>query len=280
VSWKNMNQNLKFLANEHARRTEAAPPLLSAPLELAGDWRESPPDAVMRVVSRLRDVSLSGFALLSDRQPKRIRIESRGADFPAIWLHNEDADLAWVLVVIGACNWSQLAYQFGHELGHVLCNSWDRLAIPSAPCQWLEESLAEAFTLRGLGLLAASWERDPSLANGAGFANEIRYQRDYRIKPYAAQALNESCAAWFHKARATLDRQGGESSAEGPATLEILAELEKNNASVADLGALNRWPARSGAPLEDYLTLWEQSCSELGAPGRVPKMLRQVLGVQ
>jgi hypothetical protein len=255
-----------------------AAPLLTAPLELAGDWRESPPDAVMRVVARVRDVLLSDVELLSDRQPKRVRIESRGADFPAIWLHNEDADLAWVLVVIEARNWSQLAYQFGHELGHVLCNSWDRLAIPSAPCQWLEESLAEAFTLRGLGLLAANWERDPPFANDAGYANEIRYQRDHQINPHTA--LNESCAAWFHKARTTLDRQGGESSAEGPATLEILAELEKNNASVADLGALNRWPARSGAPLEDYLRLWGQSCAEIGAPGRLPQMLRQVLGVQ
>ena len=256
------------------------PILLSAPLELAGDWRGSPPDAVMRVVSRVREVALCGFALLSDRQPKKLRIESRGADFPAIWLHNEDADLAWVLVVIGDRNWSQLAYQFGHELGHVLCNSWEQIAVPSAPCQWLEESLAEAFTLRGLGLLAASWESDPPLANEAAYANEVRYQRDYRIKPYAAQARNESCAAWFHKARATLDRQGGESSAEGPATLEILAEMERNNSSVADLGALNRWPTRSGAPLEDYLTLWEQSCAEIGAPGRLPKILRQALGVR
>jgi hypothetical protein len=275
-----MNRSVKDSPSGSEQLANGAPPLLTAPLELTGDWRESPPDSVMRVVSRVRDVALSGFPLLSDRQPKRIRIESRGADFPAIWLHNEDADLAWVLVVIGPRNWSQLSYQFGHELGHVLCNSWDRLAIPSAPCQWLEESLAEAFTLRGLGLLAASWERDPPLANDAGYAKEVRYQREYCIKPYAAKAQNESCAAWFHQARATLDRQGGESSAEGPATLEILAELEKNEASVADLGALNRWPGRSGVALEDYLTLWEQSCAEIGAPGRLPKMLRQVLDVR
>ncbi len=86
--------------------------------------------------------------------------------------------------------------------------------------------------------------------------------------------------AWFRKARATLDRQGGESSAEGPATLKILAELERDDASVADLGALNRWPARSGALLEDYLTLWERSCTEIGAPGKLPERLRRTLGVE
>jgi hypothetical protein len=266
--------------SETKRAAKTAAPLRAAPLELTGDWRGSPPNAVMRVVSRVRDVSLSGFSLLSDRQPKTLRIESRGADFPAIWLHNENAELAWVLVVIGDCAWCQLAYQFGHELGHVLCNSWDRLAHPRPPCVWLEESVAEAFTLRGLGLLAASWERDPPFANDAGYASAIREHLGYRIKPYKAQAPNESCAAWFHKARAALDLQGGESSAEGPATLEILAELEKDSACVADLGALNRWPSRSGAPLEDYLTLWEQSCAEIGAPGRLPKRLRQILDVR
>jgi len=262
------------------RSIEASPRLLSAPLELTGDWRGSPPDAVMRVVSRVRDVSLSGVSLFSDRQPNRLRIESRSADFPAIWLHNEDADLAWVLVVIGDCAWAQLAYQFGHELGHVLANSWDRLAVPRAPCVWLEECLVEAFTLRGLSLLAASWERDPPFANDADYANAIREHLDYRIKPYAAQAPSESCAAWFHKARAALDLQGGESSAEGPATLGILAHLKNDSECVADLGALNRWPARSAAPLEDYLMLWEQSCAEIGAPGRLPGHVRRLLGVR
>ena len=234
----------------------------------------------MRVVSRARDVSLSGFELLSDRQPKAIRIESRAKDFPAIWLHDEDASLAWLLVVIGGCDWCQLAYQFGHELGHVLCNSWDKLAYPSAPCQWLEESLAEAFTIRGLGLLAASWESDPLFANDEWFPNEIRRYQGDLVRKYEAKTPEESCASWFAQARSTLDRRGGEASAGGPATLEILAEMERRNSSLADLGALNRWPGRSGLPLEDYLAAWERSCAEIGAPGQLPKMLRQVLGVR
>jgi hypothetical protein len=172
-----------------------------------------------------------------------------------------------------------LAYQFGHELGHVLCNSWDRLARPSPPCQWLEESLVEAFTIRGLGLLAASWERDPPFDGDNGFAKSIQRYRNNLIQGYAAQMPNKSCAAWFRKARASLDLRGGESEAEGPATLGILADLENNNACVEDLGAVNRWPLRSGVPLEDYLDLWEMSCAEIGAPGRLPKRLRHLLNV-
>ena len=164
--------------------------------------------------------------------------------------------MAWILVTIGACDWCQLAYQFGHELGHVLCNSWDNLSRPSAPCQWLEESLAEAFTIRGLDLLAASWERDPPFAGDASFANSIRQYRNNLIKRYEAQAPSETCATWFRTARASLDLKGGESEAEGPATLGILSHLETSNQCVEDLGAINRWPMRSGVPIEDYLALW------------------------
>jgi hypothetical protein len=253
--------------------------LISAPLELVGDWDMSPREAAIRVLSRIRDVSLSGIELYSDRQPKTIRIESRAEGFPAIWLHEENASLAWVLVTIGTCDWCQLAYQFGHELGHVLCNSWDKLARPSAPCQWLEESLAEAFAIRGLGLLAASWERDPPFAGDASFANSIRQYRNSLIKRYEAQAPNKTCAAWFRTAKASLDLRGGESGAEGPAALGILTDLETSDSCVEDLGAVNRWPLRSGVPIEDYLALWETSCAEIGAPGRLPRRVRNLLGV-
>ena len=265
--------------NDSMRRTATRLSLGSAPLELAGDWGMSPPEAVSRVLSRMREVSLSGIRLFSDRQPERMLVESRADGFPAIWLHDEDAGMAWILVTIGECDWCQLAYQFGHELGHVLCNSWDKLAIPSAPCQWLEESLVEAFTIRGLGRLAASWERDPPFDGDADFANSIREYRNNLIKKYEAQAPNETCARWFRAARAALDLRGGESGAEGPATLGILADLENSNAYVEDLGAVNRWPLRSGAAGEDYLALWEVSCTEIGAPGQLPKRLRRLLDV-
>jgi hypothetical protein len=253
--------------------------LLTAPLKLAGDWGMSPPDAVMRVLSRMRDVSLSGIKLFSDRQPMMIRVEGRTEGFPSIWLHNDDARLAWIVINIYPSAWCQLAYQFGHELGHVLCNSWDRLAYPSAPCQWLEESLVEAFAIRGLGRLAASWERDPPIAGDADFADSMRQYRDDLIKKYAAQAPNETCASWLRAARASLDLKGGESDAEGPATIKILGDLDKINTCVEDLGALNRWPLRSGVRIEDYLDFWEQSCVEIGTPGRLPNRLRRLFNL-
>src|SRR5581483_11286267 len=52
-------------------------PLATAPLEIAGDWAESAPADGARVAERLRQAALAGVALVSDRQPARLKIECR-----------------------------------------------------------------------------------------------------------------------------------------------------------------------------------------------------------
>jgi hypothetical protein len=45
------------------------------------------------------------------------------------------------------------------------------------------------------------------------------------------------------------------------------------------LGALNRWPGRTGVPITDYLQQWQASCAELGAAPHLPKRFQDMLGV-
>jgi hypothetical protein len=162
-----------------ARTAGAADPstttnLLSAPLALTGDWGASPRQAAAVVITRMREVSLAGVRLLSDQQPDAIWVEAHSSGSPAIWLHAEPRKTAWIIVDIGGRDWCKLAYQFGHELGHVLANSWQSTAKPQPPTQWLEEAMVEAFSLRGQGLLAASWETNPPFVGDAPFAKAIR----------------------------------------------------------------------------------------------------------
>jgi hypothetical protein len=186
-----------------ALRTAAAEPatLASAPLELAGEWGGSPRPAAMRVLARMREVCLEGVGLVSDRQPERLRVDAHDSGPPAVWLHADPPRTAWVIVDIGARDWSKLAYQFGHELGHVLCNSWWRDARPRPPCQWLEEAMVEAFSLRGLGLLADRWERDPPFAGDAGFGRSIRDYRRNAVARYAGDGGD--IGPWFRASRTT-----------------------------------------------------------------------------
>src|SRR5216683_3001743 len=159
-----------LIAAAAALASEPARSLLTIPLELGGVWKSSPADAVLRVLSRVREVDLEGLRLLSDRQPDKLYVDDHPTGRPAVWLHNDHTNTAWIIVDIGPADWSKLAYQFGHELGHVLGNSWAAASKPGPPCQWLEEAMVEAFSLRGLGRLAASWARNPPFAGNAAWS--------------------------------------------------------------------------------------------------------------
>src|SRR5262245_37791984 len=258
--------------------------LLDAPLEMYGDWGKSPPRAAAAVISRMRQACLAGNKLLSDRQPSALRVEHRSSGSPAIWLHDDGSTTAWIVVTIGERDWCKLAYQFGHELGHVLANSWGPDSKPRRPCQWLEEALVEAFSLRGLEKLADSWAERPPFANDAPFANAIRQYRRSAIENYEKIAFDQfrdsRADAWFRQYRSLLEDDGGITGPAQAVVTTILRELDTDARSIEDLGALNRWVGRSSVPIEQYVRLWQKSCAEIGVAGRLPKRLVGLLGLR
>ena len=175
--------------------------LLSAPIELAGDWGASTPEDALVVLSRTREVCLTGIRLLSDDQPAALRVESRSSGPPHVWL--QSSTRAHVVVDGTARDWGRMAYQFGHELGHVLSNSWQPDSLPLRPSIWLEEALVEAFTLRGLALIADSWEQDPWLPGEAGYSKDLRRYREFLIGGYrnGAAGSKQWLNGWFADSR-------------------------------------------------------------------------------
>lgn len=254
--------------------------LLSAPVELAGDWGDMLPHSIDQVIERMRHACLDGVTLVSDRQPARLRIDEHTSEPPAIWLHFDGSSTAWIIVDIGERDWSKLAYQFGHELGHVLANSWQADAKPAAPCQWLEEAMVEAFSLRALGRLAKDWKQTPPFAGDNAFGDAIAEYRENIIRGYATladnQGLTRNAAAWFADHRSEIEATALVPYGQAM-SLAILMEYERAPDSVEALGALNRWPGRTGIAIAEYLRRWEQSCRELHASPHLPLRLRELL---
>ena len=189
-------QALESVRSQGSRMTPQMT-LLSAPLELAGDWGASTPEDALVVLSRTREVCLTGIRLLSDDQPAALCVESRPPGPPYVWL--QSSTRAHIVVDGTARDWCRMAYQFGHELGHVLSNSWQPDSLPLRPSIWLEEALVEAFTLRGLALIADSWEQDPWLPSEAGYSKDLRRYREFLIGGYrnGAAGAKQWLNAWF-----------------------------------------------------------------------------------
>jgi len=272
--------------NRPLREAIMAPPdppkttLLTAPIELAGNWGKMIPHSADVVVELMRNACLDGVRLVSDRQPARLRVDEHSSGSPAIWLHSDPATTAWVIVDIGQQAWCQLAYQFGHELGHVLANSWQANAAPGPPSQWLEEGVVEAFSLRGLGNLARRWKETPPFPNDNAYGDAVLSYRQDIVTQYDqmadAQGAAKDFAGWFHSRQGDIEKSGVIPYGRVAAAI-ILAEYERTPGCVEAIGAMNRWPARTHLPILDYLTAWEASCIQLKASPALPTYLKSRL---
>ena len=88
--------------------------------------------------------------------------------------------------------WSQFAFQFAHEMGHIVCGFED---YPN-PNLWFEETLCETASLYALGRMAAGWKTRPPYPNWKSYASSLQKYRDDRM----AQAKlpdGMTLAAWF-----------------------------------------------------------------------------------
>ncbi|WP_162560521.1 hypothetical protein [Methylobacterium durans] len=253
--------------------------LSSAQMELAGNWSVSSRGNVLKVVEAARAACLSGFQLFSDRQPAKLVIDGHndgGITPPSIWWHTDRPDTACIIVDVGENDWSRLAYQFGHELGHVLCNSWQSDAKSAPPCQWVEEVLVEAFSIHGLDKLATNWALSPVIAGAPRFSEAIREYRLRVLMQHGDPTPVNSPTNWFKENRREIESQSGLSGPAVKLVCYIVEEIGECESILGDLGALNRWPARSATPLEEYLSLWEASCRELGTSGALAQFMRNL----
>jgi hypothetical protein len=109
----------------------------------------------------------------------------------------------------GGNHWAQYAFQFGHEVCHVLCRSGPR----TRTHLWFEEALCETASLFVLRRMADAWEEEPPYPNWRDFAPHLA---DYAAKRLAQSPRPESLplADWYPRHRAELrerptDRDNG-----------------------------------------------------------------------
>ena len=90
--------------------------------------------------------------------------------------------------------WAQVAYQFSHEIGHVLCGD---LSL-KMPQHWFEEAFCEAMSLWTMETLSQTWKQNPPYANWKSYAPYL--------KKYVDQVGNridavDDLQAWYLKHR-------------------------------------------------------------------------------
>ena len=145
-------------------------------------------------------------------------------------------------VLLGARNtyWCQYAYQFSHEVGHILCNCDRR---KEGRNHWFEETLCETASLFAMRRMATAWKTDPPYANWADFAprldqyvDSILAGRDRRLPP------DRTMPQWFLERAEVLAGQRHPTPDSQLVAAYLLALFEDEPKGVGIVGLDQPWP--------------------------------------
>lgn len=219
----------------------------------AEGWGDAGPADITKVL-RSAGEALSEF--FPERKFPPIEV-SRSKTSPITLFQRGPAGELRVKLNVEDRRWAQFAFQFGHEMGHIVCGFEE---YPN-PNNWFEETLCEAASLFVLGRMAESWNTKPPYANWKDYAKSLKQYRDERMEK-AKLPEKTTLAEWFRTREESLRKDGTQRDlnlAMAAAILPLFEEAPERWGAVATLNAVRGDATRS---FPQYLRDWSRSSPE------------------
>jgi hypothetical protein len=225
-------------------------------------WGDACPDDIEEV---LYAVAAELVKFFPDRPLPAIRVE-HGDDSPVALFEKTPSGAYVIQLSAKDRRWSQFAYQFAHELTHVLSNfnnSPSRLASANDPNQWFEESLCEAASIFALRQLAATWEVAPPYPQWKNYAPALRRYADQMMaQAHRALPTNQTLAGWFVQHEDSVRENPYLRQKNEMVASRLLQLLERNPEQWAAIGYLNQDQRAVPKTIGEYLQRWFDGCPE------------------
>jgi hypothetical protein len=232
-------------------------------IQVTGEWGDSAPADVKKVCESAAEQLL---VYCPDRKLDPIVLKYRD-DVPMTLYARTKAGEYQVLLGSKDRRWSQLAYQFAHELGHILMN-YDRHR--DSPHQWFNEALCETASLFTLRKMAEGWKTNPPYANWksysdslTNYANVMLADRKRRLSPDLTMSM------WLKKEMPQLRKERGLSERSFLAANYLLPLFEETPEGWESLTWFNLGEKDSELDFADFLAAWHQ---------RVPQKHKKFVG--
>src|SRR5262245_61871033 len=126
-------------------------------------WGDAGAADITKVLQSAGDALSSQFP---ERKFPPIEV-SRSSTTPITLFQRGPAGELRVRLNVEGTYWAQFAFQFAHEMGHVVCGFEE---YPN-PNQWFEETLCETASLFVLGRMAERWKTRPPWPNWKDYAS-------------------------------------------------------------------------------------------------------------
>lgn len=161
-------------------------------------------------------------------------------------------------------SWPLFAYEFAHELCHILSNYAENLG-PGARRhnQWFEEALCETASLYVLRSLATRWEAEPPSPAWAAQAPQLRAFADRLVaEDHRQLPADTGLASWIATHEDRLRRDPYLRDKNEVVANVLLPLFERQPAGWEAIRYLNLSPADGRNRLQDYLRNWYANCPD------------------
>ena len=230
---------------------------LSAPFIVTPNkdgWYDARPEDV-------RAVSRSAALTLLKHMPKELKIPpivlKNGDNGPVVLFRNDTQKVHTMFVDIKGRHWSQLAYQFSHELCHILANYE---ATKSDANQWFEEALCEAASMHAIKEMSISWKTNPPYPVWKSYAVQLNhYFRDMLVAKHRYLKPGDTIAQWYKREKHALRKTGGLRDKNELIGTNIYFFFKENPDRWRAINYINRWSPTSETTLQQYLMIWEMN---------------------
>jgi hypothetical protein len=151
--------------------------------------------------------------------------------------------------------WCQYAFQFSHEIGHILCGYKD--GDPSN--LWFEETLGEVASLYVLLRMEEAWKQSPPYPHWKDYAPEFTKYAEERIKKYENE-IPADLHVWFHANKQSLRNEPVDRSRNVSLAIRLLPIFNKFPVGWSACAFLNEKKSKTPRSFTSYINDWYQAC--------------------
>lgn len=227
-----------------------------------GNWGNADRRDIQSILEATAGEFLSSFADVAAGD-LNIRVLPRGGSPRVLYERGADGE-HMVYLTARDDRWYQYAYQFSHELCHILSNfdHKDRQGETVASAnQWFEESLCETASLFTLKRLAASWVKHPPKRNWIGYGPVFAAYADQLLaQPHRRLPLSQSFGNWYEENRSSLQASPYLREKNELVATTLLPLFEREPEMWQAIAYLNADRSSAAKPFAAYLADWHAAC--------------------
>ena len=223
----------------------------SLSLRLVGEWTSGKADAE----KVLQSVAREFLPLFPEAELPVIEVEQKGGPI-SLFKRGPNGEIR-VKLDTGGTLWAQHAFQFAHELGHILCRYEDE----KHPNKWLEESICEMASLYALRRMEISWKTAAPYPNWTSYAPALRKYADERSTK-GALPEGVTLAAWYAERAEAFNKNATNRENNLVIATALLPYFEEKPERWRAIWYVNVEKLTPAYGAREYLEAWRKNCPE------------------